>query len=77
VYRAVYQVSSANLASVRFVADIVPFIAKYCAALGSISQLGWLFFAVTNASRVLLRAWRDRAQLFMRAGSALSEQPLA
>jgi hypothetical protein len=29
VYRAVYQVGSTNLATLRFVAEVVPFVAKY------------------------------------------------
>ena len=47
--------SAANLASVRFVADLVPFIAKLAGRPGPISQLGGFVLAVRAA---MLRAAR-------------------
>ena len=61
MYRAMRRASAANLASVRFVANVVPFIAKLAAALGPISQLGgsYLQCEAANATdgALLNRHW--------------------
>ena len=56
VYRAVYQVSSKNNRLIRFVADLVPFIAKCCMVPGSRHSGGIWAIQTPSMGRNLLRS---------------------